>query len=91
MDDITWGIDGNGSLYAEWIVGADGRKRAWVQIRTGDRDWAGCGRYVNVARIVAPGGGPRGVPADFPVTRTDACDRTVLEDFVRGIRGAVSE
>jgi len=89
MTRMHWGTDGRGSLYVEWEISKDCHKRAWVQRRTGDRDWAGTGRYVNVTRIVELHSGPTGMPSDFPVFRDDASDRTVLEDFVHGICRAV--
>ncbi|WP_265674479.1 hypothetical protein [Vibrio qingdaonensis] len=32
--------DGKGQLYIEWQQAAGGYKRAWVQHREPDRDWA---------------------------------------------------
>jgi len=89
MIKLNWGVDGRGSTYVEWEVAPHAYKRAWVQHRTGDRDWAGTGRYVNVTRVEGPRTGPSGIPADFPVYRPQATDRALLEDFVHGIHAAV--
>jgi len=86
---LHWGVDGRGSTYVEWDIASGCHKRAWLQHRTGDRDWAGTGRYVNVTRIETLHSGPCGIPSDFPVFRDGASDRRVLEDFVLAICGAV--
>ncbi len=43
----------------------------WIQCRSpeSEKDWASAKdrRYINVARIEKPGGGPAGIPVDFPV------------------------
>ena len=85
----NWGVDRRGSTYVEWEIGAGIYKRAWVQHRIGDRDWALVGRYVNVTRIEGLHSGPAGIPSDFPVYREGVDDRTVLSDFVDGICRAV--
>jgi hypothetical protein len=77
------GKDGNGSLYISWEQ-PGGFKRAWVQHRTGDRDWAKTGRYVNVVRTDTLEGGPSGSATDFPIYN-DLPDGQVLEAFVAAI------
>jgi hypothetical protein len=89
MVKLYWGVDGRGSTYVEWEIAPGCHKRAWVQHREGDRDWAGTGRYVNVTRVEGLHMRPAGMPSDFPVFRTEACDRRLLEDFVTGICAAV--
>lgn len=42
--------DGNGSLYVEWQQKPGIYKRAWVQHRTDEKDWAGTVRYLQVVR-----------------------------------------
>ena len=74
------GIDGNGSVYIAWEQ-PGGFKRAWIQHRTGDRDWAQTGRYLNVARTETLEGGPSGNATDFPIYN-NLPDRQVLEAFV---------
>lgn len=86
---LHWGVDGRGSSYVEWDIAMGCHKRAWLQHRTGDRDWAGTSRYVNVTRVEGLHQGPSGIPPVFPVFREDVSDRRVLEDFVHGICGAV--
>lgn len=89
MAALHWGVDGRGSIYVEWDIATGCHKRAWVQHRSGDRDWALTGRYVNVTRIEGLHQGPAGILSDFPVFREGVPDRTVLEDFVAGICAAV--
>jgi len=57
-------------------------KRAWIQQRPagGDKDWAGTGRYLNVAVVLAERGRP-GVPADFPIYN-NLPDEQILLTFV---------
>ena len=72
--------DGNGHLYVEWTRAKKGHARAWVQHRTGDKDWAGTGRYLNVVRCNSPGH-PGGNPTDFPIFN-NLPDEQVLLSFV---------
>lgn len=81
------GIDSNGSPFIAWEQPRGGFKRAWVQHRDGETDWAQTGRYVMVARTETLEGGPKGMSADFPVyfKEEQAPDRQVLEAFVLSI------
>lgn len=72
--------DGNGSSYVEWTRAEKGHIRAWVQHRTGSKDWAGTGRYLNVVRCNSPGH-PGGNPTDFPIFN-NLPDEQVLLSFV---------
>lgn len=80
-------IDGNGQPYVEWQQGPHGAKRAWVR-RPSDpaKDWAETGRYVNVVRINALGGGPAGQSTDFPIFNS-LPDEQVLIAFVAAVCG----
>ena len=78
---MQFGIDGNGSHYVEWDVGAGGLKRAWIQHRTGPNDWASTVRYLNVVRIESFGSGPKGNATDFPIYTT-LPDLQILRNFV---------
>ena len=56
-----------------------------IQDRSGsDRDWAGTGKYLNVARVVGPGIDPGGNATDFP-TFCDLPDEQILEAFVLSV------
>jgi len=71
-------------MFIEWAQGPNGFKRAWIQRRTDpDKDWANTpeGRYLNVVRIEALGGGPAGSATDFPVF-SNLPDEQILEAFV---------
>ena len=72
--------DGNDRPYVEWDQGYGCYKRAWIQTRSGDKDWAGTGRYLNVVRCSEPGR-PAGNPTDFPIYN-DLPDQQVLLAFV---------
>ena len=72
--------DTKGQLYIEWRQSQEVYKRAWVQLRTGDKDWAGSGRYLNVVRCETPGR-PGGNPTDFPIYN-DLSDKQILLSFV---------
>jgi hypothetical protein len=61
-----------------------GYKRAWIQHRSGDADWAGTGRYLSVVRAEGPDSGPAGNATDFPIWST-ATDFEVLEAFVSAV------
>ena len=58
--------DNNKQPYIEWDQGQGCYKRAWIQKKEGEKDWAGTGRYLNVVRCNEPGQ-PGGIPADFPI------------------------
>lgn len=81
--------DSKGQPYIEWHQANGCYKRAWIQQRTDpDKDWAGTGRYVNVARIESPGSGPAGLSADFPVFSKEMSDEEVLKKFVEAVCSA---
>ncbi|MEQ8412071.1 MAG: hypothetical protein RIC51_03715 [Erythrobacter sp.] len=79
--DVQTGVDGKGSKYIEWKIGEGGFKRAWIQHRTPDKDWAGTGRYLNVVRIEGFHKGPAGNATDFPIF-SDLPDEQILRNFV---------
>ncbi|WP_299141401.1 hypothetical protein [uncultured Vibrio sp.] len=72
--------DAKGPLYIEWQQAAGGYKRAWVQHREPDRDWANTpeGRYLNVVRIAELGAGPAGNATDFPILALFLMNRSSL-------------
>jgi hypothetical protein len=78
--------DGKGQLYIEWQQAAGGYKRAWVQRRELDRDWANTpeGRYLNVVRIAELGTGPAGNATDFPIF-SSLSDEQILIAFVTSV------
>jgi hypothetical protein len=85
--------DNNGQPFVEWQQmapggpGTGGFKRAWIRRPTSaDRDWAGTGRYVNVAMIGGLGQGPSGPSADFPIFN-QLPDDQVLVAFVAAVCG----
>lgn len=88
---MHFGNDGIGQRYVEWEVAPGTLKRAWVQCKNGDKDWAGTGRYLNVVRVEAPNAGPKGQAADFPVyLSADAMpDDQLLASFVYAVCSAV--
>lgn len=76
--------DGKDQPFIEWAQGSNGFKRAWIQRRTDpEKDWARTpeGRYLNVVRIEALGGGPAGSATDFPIF-SNLPDEQILEAFV---------
>lgn len=76
--------DNNGSPFIAWELDG-GSKRAWVQRRTDpQKDWAGTGRYLNVARTEALGQGPAGNATDFPIYSA-LPDEQILEAFVAAV------
>ena len=75
--------DSNGHLYVEWCQAGDAYKRAWVQHKTGEKDWANTKRYLNVVRCNTPGH-PGGNPTDFPIFN-DLSDAQVLLSFVYAV------
>lgn len=80
--------DGNGQLYVNWQqgTGSQAYKRAWVQHREGDKDWAGTRRYLNVVRAEGLDSGPGGNATDFPVF-SNMSDEQVLRAFVYAVCG----
>lgn len=72
-----------GQPFIEWHQGCGGYKRAWIQRRNPENDWAKAldRRYLNVARIEEPGGGPAGNATDFPVF-SRLSDEQLLLTFV---------
>ena len=75
--------DGNGSPYIEWEQIPGSFKRAWIQRKSDERDWAGTGRYLNVVRCNSEGH-PGGNPTDFPIFN-DLSDEQLLIAFVQGV------
>ncbi len=78
---MQWGFDGKGQRYLEWDVGNGGLKRAWIQHRTGEKDWASTGRYLNVVRCESYHTGPAGNATDFPIYNSLPDDQ-LLRNFV---------
>ena len=80
--------DSKDQLYIQWQQCVDGMpetmKRAWIQYRDGERDWAGTGRYLNVVRCGADGN-PRGNATDFPIYSSDLSDVQILSAFVAAV------
>lgn len=75
--------DGNGQPYIEWEQAAGCYKRAWIQRRDGDKDWADTERYLNVVRCNSAGH-PGGNATDFPIFNNLA-DEQILLAFVYAI------
>ena len=73
--------------YIEWAQ-AEGSprfyKRAWIQHKDGEKDWAGTGRYLNVVRIDRERPGIGGNPTDFPIY-CNLQDDQILEAFVAAV------
>ena len=88
---MHFGNDGKGQRYVEWEIYQGIFKRAWIQHRIGDNDWAGTGRYLNVVRVEAPNAGPKGQAADFPVYLPIAqmSDDQMLSAFVYSVCAVV--
>jgi len=80
--------DTNGQPYIEWCQFGDRWKRAWVQCRRGDADWAETGRYLNVVHCSKPGR-PAGNATDFPIFN-DLPDAQILYAFVYGTNAITS-
>ncbi len=78
--------DGNGQPYIQWQQFGEGFKRAWIQQRSGDKDWAETGRYLNVVAAHGLTGGPAGNATDFPIF-SNLPDEQVLEAFVAAVCG----
>jgi hypothetical protein len=72
----------------QWDRGAGGLARAWIRKRTGDKDWAESGRYLNAARVEESGGGPRGNSLDYPIWN-DLPDEDILRAFVTSVSAIV--
>lgn len=77
-------LDQSNQPYIQWPQGQGGYKRAWIQHRTGAADWAGTGRYLNIARTPDADSGPAGNATDFPIFCTSN-DAQVLEAFVAAV------
>ena len=75
--------DSKGQPYIEWSQAEEMYKRAWVQCRTGRKDWAGSGRYLNVVRCASPGR-IGGNPTDFPIYN-DLPAAEILVSFVYAV------
>ena len=78
--------DGKGQPYIEWKQGkVEGRgfRRAWIQRRAKTKDWAGTGRYLNVARCQGPGR-VGGLDPDFPIF-SNLPDAQILQEFVQAV------
>jgi len=77
--------DTKGQPYIEWVQAEvpGGRKRAWIQRRDGDKDWAQTpdGRYLNVVRVDET---PSGSPTDFPIF-SELPDEQILVAFVAAV------
>ena len=72
--------------YIEWHQVGGEYKRAWVQHREADKDWANTGTYLNVVRTDAERR-PAGNATDFPIFRTDLTDEQILEACVAAVCG----
>lgn len=85
MEDVALkiGHDGKGQPYIDWEIGPGGFKRAWVQRRTPEKDWAKTpgARYLNVVRVEGLDQGPAGNATDFPIY-SDLPDEQILVAFV---------
>ena len=67
--------------FIQWEQPPGGWKRAWVQTKDGDGDWAGTKRYLNVVRTANAESGPSGNATDFPIY-SQLSDEQILEAFV---------
>jgi len=77
--------DGNGQPYIQWEQAPGGWKRAWIQRKDeAGKDWADCGRYLNVCRTRDGVSGPAGNATDFPIFST-LPDEQILEAFVAAV------
>lgn len=70
--------------YIQWEQAPGGYKRAWIQRKQGERDWAGSGRYLNVVRTEGPDTGPAGNATEFPIF-SNLPDEQILQAFVAAI------
>lgn len=78
---ITIQRDGKGQPYIQWEQAPGGWKRAWIQKKDGEGDWAGTKRYLNVVRAANADSGPSGNATDFPIF-SNLPDEQILEAFV---------
>lgn len=69
--------------FIEWQQINGAYKRAWIQRRKGDKDWADTGRYLNVVRCQEKGR-IGGNATDFPI-HNDLPDEEILLAFVRSV------
>jgi len=76
--------DTEGQPYIQWQQYGGGYKRAWIQQRSGAKDWAGTGRYLNVVLTHGADGGPAGNATDFPIF-CQLQDEQILEAFVAAV------
>ncbi len=78
--------DGKDQPYIDWAVGTNGFKRAWIQRRGPDKNWAECpeSRYLNVVRVEGLHTGPSGNATDFPIY-SDLSDEQILIAFVHAV------
>ena len=84
--EMIRGRDDNGSVFIAWEQ-SGGFKRAWLNQREGEKDWAQTGRYLNVARTATLGGRPSGDSADFPIS-DDRLDRQILDAIAAAVCAA---
>lgn len=79
-------LDGKGQPCIDWAIGPGGFKRAWIQRRDPEKDWASTPgrRYLNVVRTEGIGRGPAGNATDFPIY-SDLPDEQILIAFVHAI------
>jgi len=73
----------NKQPYIEWQQTEGAYKRAWIQRREGEKDWAGSGRYLNVVRCQEKGR-VGGNATDFPIWN-DLSDEEILRTFVHSV------
>jgi len=83
MVEIEYDKTANKQPYIEWQQVEGAYKRAWIQNREGDKDWAGTGRYLNVVRCQEKGR-VGGNPTDFPI-HNDLPDEEILLAFVHSV------
>jgi hypothetical protein len=76
--------DGNGQPFIAWNQAKEGYKRAWIQHRTGEKDWASTGKYLNVVWVKDLDAGPSGNATDFPIF-SQLPDEQILEAFVTSV------
>lgn len=81
---VTIQRDGKGQPYIQWEQAPGGWKRAWIQTKDGEGDWAGTKRYLNVVRTSGADSGPSGNATDFPIF-SDLPDEQILEAFVAAV------
>jgi hypothetical protein len=75
--------DGNDQPFIAWEQCPGAYKRAWIRKTAApETDYAGIGRYINVARTDQLGSGPAGQSADFPIFDKNLSDEQILIAFV---------